>query len=141
MLVVLLITSIVIGMGFAVLQLVQQQMHGISGIYGKNTEINLLRQSLWIDFNQHDGILYDSRNDELVFSSELDKVTYQWHGNFVVKEKDTFFFETTYRRHFFNGEPKDSGEIDALDFSTSQKEGGHRIMVYKKNAATSYLNR
>ncbi len=140
MLVVLLITSIIIGMGFAVLQLVQQQMHGIGGIYGKNTETNLLRQSLWIDFNQYDGIWFDKNNNELVFANQLKELKYQWHKDYVIKEKDTFFLETTKRQHFFNGGPKQSGEIDALDFSIAQKDGGHRIVVYKRNAATSYLN-
>lgn len=140
MLVVLLITSIVIGMGFAVLRLVQQQMYGISGIYGRNTELNLLRQSLWIDFNQYDGIWYDELNDELLFANELKEVKYQWHKDFVIKVQDTFFFKTSEKTHFFNGEPKESGEIDALDFSTTQEDGGHRIVVYKKNSATSYIN-
>ena len=42
MLVVLLVTTIVVSMGFAVLQLVQQQMGGIDRNYERNTELNLL---------------------------------------------------------------------------------------------------
>jgi len=56
MLVVLLITAIVVGMSFAVLSLVQQQMHGIDGNYKKNTAFNLLKQSLWFDVISFDRL-------------------------------------------------------------------------------------
>ncbi len=140
MLVVLLLTSILIGLGFSVLRLVQQQMHGISGIYEKNTEANLLRQSLWVDFNRHDGVWYDAQRDELVFAHEMKRTIYQWHENFVVKKRDTFFLKIYETQYYFNGLPIQSSEVDALDFSVGNEGNKQRIVVYKTNAATTYLN-
>ncbi|TMU55651.1 PulJ/GspJ family protein [Flagellimonas algicola] len=140
MLVVLLITSIVISLGFSVLRLVQQQMYTIGGIYESNTEANLLRQSLWVDFNRHDGVWYDEQRNELVFANELKNTVYQWQQDYVVKERDTFFLKTHEATYYFNGLPTQSSEVDALDFSVGNEGKKQRIVVYKTNAATTYLN-
>nr|WP_299381237.1 prepilin-type N-terminal cleavage/methylation domain-containing protein [Allomuricauda sp.] len=140
MMVVLVITSIVIGIGFSVLRLVQKQMDSLGTVYGKNTEINLLRQSLWIDFNTSDGAWYDTKTNELVFANGIKSSRYQWYDSYVVKERDTFFLEVDTIEYYFNGLYQASGEVDAMDISCGKKTGGHRIVVYKKNAATSYLN-
>ncbi|MCL6275449.1 type II secretion system GspH family protein [Muricauda sp. 2012CJ35-5] len=140
LLVVLLITSIVIGMGFSVLQLVQRQMHGISGVYETQTEINLLRQSLWIDFNSYDGVWYDADNDELIFGNQLQTSRYQWFESYIVKDSDTFHLKTGTKHFYYNGLQKEYGELDGLDLSFTENDGNQRIMVYKTNAASSYLN-
>ncbi|MEM9650388.1 MAG: prepilin-type N-terminal cleavage/methylation domain-containing protein, partial [Bacteroidota bacterium] len=50
MLVVLLLTVIVVGLAFSVLNLVQRQMSGIESNYARNTAFDQLKQSLWVDF-------------------------------------------------------------------------------------------
>lgn len=140
LLVVLLITSIVIGMGFSVLQLVQRQMRGINGVYETQTEINLLRQSLWIDFNSYDGVWYDAGNDELIFENQLQTSRYQWFKSYIVKDSDTFHLKTGTKQFYYNGLQKEHGELDGLDLSFTENDGNKRIMVYKTNAASSYLN-
>jgi len=141
MLVVLLITVIVIGMGFAVLSLVQRQMHGIDGNYEKNTELNLLRQSLWIDFNKFEGIWYEKDKGELFFVNELEEVNYQLYEDYIVKARDTFYVQIKDKSFFFKGNTQLSGEIDALDLRMSKENGLKRVFVFKKNAATSYINK
>lgn len=140
MLVVLLLTTIVVGMGFAVLQLVQQQMGGIDRNYERNTDLNLLRQSLWMDFNQSDGVWYDAKNGQLLFKNELKEVTYHVHQDKIIKDIDTFQITFKEQRFFFKGEIRKEGEIDALDFSTDKKNGSQRLFVFKTNAATSSIN-
>ncbi len=140
MLVVLLLTTIVVGMAFAVLNLVQRQMQGIDGNYEQNTEFNLLRQSLWLDFNQYDGVWYDAKKNELVFANELRETAYGLHEAYIIKQQDTFFVEVVQQDFFFKGREQSSGEIDALEFRLSKKNGSQRLFVFKKNAATSHLN-
>ncbi|UJH68669.1 hypothetical protein [Allomuricauda sp. SCSIO 65647] len=140
MLVVLLLTTVVVGMAFAVLNLVQRQMQGIDGNYEQNTEFNLLRQSLWFDFNQYDGVWYDAKKSELVFANELYETVYGLHEAYIVKQQDTFFVEVAKREFFFKGQEQLSGEIDALGFGLSKKNGSQQLFVFKKNAATSHLN-
>ncbi|MEM9001150.1 MAG: prepilin-type N-terminal cleavage/methylation domain-containing protein [Bacteroidota bacterium] len=140
MLVTLMITTIVVGMAFAVLHLVQRQMHGIDGNYERNTAFNILRQGLWIDFNQCDGAWYDQKANQLIFANGLKETVYRLHDGFIAKEKDTFRIEVASQHFFFKGLQQPSGEIDALRFALSKKNGSKALFVYKKNAATSYIN-
>lgn len=141
MLVVLLLTTIVVGLAFSVLGLVQRQIQDIGDNYERNTEFNLLRQSLWIDFNHYDGVWYDANKSELVFANELNETVYGLHEGFITKERDTFYVEIDELQFFFKGEVQTSGEIDALDFGLSRKNGSQQLFVFKRNAATSHLNR
>ncbi len=140
MLVVLLITSLVVGMAYSVLRLVQVQMGGISGNYERNTELNLLRQSLWIDFNQSDRIRFDPSKNELLLTNGLKRISYSFQEDRVIKDKDTFAIKITSLDRYFNGMKTGFGEIDAIDLYTSKELGGKRIFVFKRNATTSYMN-
>lgn len=140
MLVVLLLTVIIMSMAFAVLRLVQQQMHSIDENYEHNSEYNRLGQSLWLDFNQSDGVWYDEKTNELLFANELKEVTYELHEENVIKGIDTFQIKLATKQFFFLGKKQNSGEIDAMDLTTTKESGSQRLFVYKKNAATSFLN-
>src|SRR6056297_3780700 len=85
MLVVLLITALVVGMAYSVLRLVQIQMNGISSNYEQTTEVRLLKQILWIDFNQYDRIWCNAANREIFLSNEINEVTYQFQKELVLK--------------------------------------------------------
>lgn len=140
MLVVLLITALVVGMAYSVLRLVQIQMNGISSNYEQTTEVRLLKQRLWIDFNLNDRIWYNAANRELLLSNEIKEVTYQFQKELVLKGRDTFHVKTKKLLPYFEAGTIKEGEIDALDLFI---EGGNgiRIFVYKRNSATSYINR
>lgn len=140
MLVVLLITSLVVGMAYSVLRLVQIQMQGISSNYEQSTELNLLRQSLWMDFNQSDRVWFDTSKNELVLVNEVKEASYTFQQDRVIKDKDTFFIKIASLDRYFNGEKSNVGEIDALDLYTSEDQGSQRVFVSKRNAATSYVN-
>ena len=140
MLVVLLITTIVVGMAFSVLRLVQHQMQGIAANFERNTELNLLRQRLWIDFNQSEGVWYNAVEAQLLCSNELQQRTYTFHPDFIVGEKDTFRIKGVRLKFLFKGEVQPHGEVDALDISTSREMGAQQLFVYKQNAATSFVN-
>jgi len=140
MIVVLLITTIVVGMAFAVLNLVQQQMQGIQNNYEKNTGLNLLRQSLWIDFNQFEYARYDSKNGVLHFSNEIDNNTYRLEEELIIKERDTFRIKWESQTFYFENTEQSNGRIDALDFRTTKEYGGRQVFVYRNNSANTYMN-
>jgi hypothetical protein len=75
-------------MAFSVLGLVQKQMTSISFNLNKATQVDLLEQSLWLDFNRYE--LIRSLNDELVFKNEVDSVKYEIQKDLIIKDIDTF---------------------------------------------------
>ena len=139
MIVTLLITTIVVGMAFAVLNLVQKQMLGIERNYEKSTELNLLRQSLWIDFNRYETIFYNEKRGELSFFNDMETQTYNIEANLIVKGKDTFDLKWVEQRFLFENTARASGEIDALNFKTAKEYGGQKLFVFKNNSAATYM--
>ena len=140
MLVVLLLTTFVVGISFSVLQLIQKQMHGIEGNFEQRTEYNLLYQSLWINFNQHGRVWYNTDLNQLTFANDLNTLKYEISETYVTKQKDTFFVKIDRPQFFFKGKPQSFGEIDAIDFFIVAEGSKRRFFVFKKNAATSYLH-
>ena len=51
MVVVTILTSIIVGIAFSVLSLVQRHMYSIKQNFNNNTELSKLEQALWIDFD------------------------------------------------------------------------------------------
>jgi prepilin-type N-terminal cleavage/methylation domain-containing protein len=139
MLVVLLITALLVGMAYSVLRLVQIQMSGIAANYSEAAEIRRLKQSLWTEFHSHDRIWYESETKEMVMANELEQVRYHFMEQMVVKAQDTFKVDIRELNPYFETEPVNNGEIDALDMYMGQ-HGRTRLFVFKENAATSYID-
>ena len=140
MIVVLLITTIVVGMAFSVLRLVQKQMHSISINYEKEMELNRLRQSFWIDFRRYNHVDFLEKERILRFSNELQNNEYTISDSTIVTALDTFAIRNKGLLLFFDGEEVYNGEIDALKLILDRKEIDKSIFIYKKNSATSYMN-
>lgn len=140
MMVVLLITAVVVGMAFSVLNLVQKQMKNIEEIYEVKLEANKLRQSLWVDFNTYSYVYFDQEKEHLFFSNELKTKRYAIVNNQFVTERDTFHIRLQSLDFYFNNRVRASGEVDAIELKTSKETGHQHIFVYKDNAAATYLN-
>lgn len=140
MLVVLVVTSIVISMGFTVLRLVQGQMGSISGSYQKKTDFNLAQRRLQMAFHQADGIWYAEGEKQLFFQNELKETTLILEANRMIYGKDTFQVAVGEIQCFYLGKPVVDGEIDALSLQTVKQQGARRVFVSKTNAATSFIN-
>jgi len=140
MIVVLLITAMVVGLAYSVLQLVQKQMGSIGSNYGKNTELNLLKRSLWIDFNTYNQAHYDAKKEILVFSNEMDSRTYAFLSSGVVKDKDTFDIRIENKSFFWETKPQATGAVDALILNTTKHYAGKNIVVFRRNIAVNHMN-
>lgn len=140
MIVVLLITTIVVGMAFSVLNLVQKQMGSIEDIYEVKLEANKLRQSLWIDFNRYSYINYDIKKEELHMANAMETKYYAFTDSTIVTARDTFAIKLKDRAFYFKNENVEVGELDALELVTNKESGNQQIFVYKQNASATYLN-
>ncbi len=140
MIVVIILTSIVVGMAFSVLTLVQKHMSGIQNNFNKNTELNILEQSLWLDFNRYSEIEYNMINDELIFTSDVNTTTYKFATDYIVKELDTFNIPTHNKLLFFDGDKTTNGRVDAIKFETSKTFQNQPVFVFKQNDANQFMN-
>lgn len=139
MIVVLILTSIVIGLAFSVLTLVQKHMWTIQNNFNQSTELNKLEQSLWLDFNRYSKISYDELENELRFTTEIDSVTYKFNTNYIVKDLDTFPVQLQNKVLFFDGESVNKGNIDGLKLETSKSFQNQSLFIFKYNDATLFM--
>lgn len=140
LMVVLVITTIVVGMAFSVLRLVQRQMATIENIYEVKLEANKLRQSLWIDFNRYSYVYFDGKKSQLYFSNAMEEKRYTITENQIFTERDTFDIQLNTKQFYFNNQRQQIGEIDAIELQTSKETGHQQIFVFKKNAPETYIN-
>lgn len=140
MLVVLLLTVIVVGLAFSILNLVQKQMNGTRENYQKNTELNSLRQALWKDFRSHSSIYYSENDQKLFFNNEVNQVSYAFIKDYLIRDKDTFQIQLTDKMFLFNGTEVLSGDITGLELLTGEEQQIKKVFVYKTNAADYYMN-
>lgn len=138
--IVLVLTSIVVGLAFSVLSLVQKEILGLKENYQKKLELNKLEALLWLDFNRYSEINYDINQNKLVFKNELDSIYYIFKERYIVKENDTFFISIKDKSFFYDGENLIQGQVDAIDILTKKSFQDKQIFVFKNNDATLYIN-
>lgn len=139
MIVVLIITSIVVGMAYTVLNLVQKQMIAIQNNYEQQLVFKKLETSLWLDMNTYNSIVYDDFKDVLVFSNEIDSVVYEFKDSMIIKAIDTLQIPIAKKEFFFKGVESNSQDIDAIKLYSSKTFQNQELFVFKHNDAKSYL--
>jgi len=139
MIVVLILTSIVVGLAFSVLGLVQKQMLAIQDNYNKSLELNKLETSLWLDFNRYSTISYNVLDDELLLKNELDSISYKFSEAYIVKELDTFSIQIENKQMYFNGVLSKINQIDAIKLRTAKMFQNRELFIFKQNDATAFI--
>lgn len=140
MVIVMIISTIVIGLAFTVLSLVQRHMWSIQKNFSLNTEFNRLEQALWIDTNNYNTINYNETEHALKFKSAIDSTVYQFKPNFVLKDRDTFNITIEQQTFFFNGVEIVKGKVDALRLELPKKFKDQSIFVFKHNDASQFID-
>jgi len=139
MVIVMIISTIVIGLAFTVLSLVQRYMWSIQENFSLNTEFNRLEQTLWIDTNNYNTINYNKMKQELKFQTILDSTIYKFQLDYVLKDKDTFNVKIEQQKFFFNGIKVDEGTVDAIQLKLSKQYEDQSIFIFKHNDATQFI--
>lgn len=140
MIVVVLLTVIVAGLAFSVLQLVQKHMYAIKSNFENSTSITLLEQSLWIDANRSNTMRYDTAEDKLYFISEIDTITYTFTPVYIQKDLDTFNIAVAEKLFYFEGKETFSSTIDAFKLITAKEFRKRAVFISKRNTANTYMN-
>lgn len=136
--VVLIITSIVVGLALSVLQLVQKQMTALRYNNENTLKIKSLETKLSILFNQSEQITVS--NNDLSFIRIKDTIKIQFYPDIIVIEKDSISLKSYNLKTYFRGEVRQIGNVDAvsIDIKLNQKLS-KPIFVYKTNDARTRL--
>jgi len=140
LLVVIILSSIVLGIAFSVLSMVQKHMWSIQKNIAFSTEFMKLEQSLWIDFSRYNEARYDSKTDKIVLKSEQDSISYTFNKNYILKDRDTFNFSIKRKTLFFNGTSTINGKIDAIKLELDSIHKKKTLFIYKHNDAAKFIN-
>ena len=136
MVIVIIISTIVAGLAFTVLSVVQRNMVSIESNYEKKTRLLQLEQSLTIDFNRYIHAYWNLEQEQLVFKSPLGESTYQFYADSIVTGLETFQLQLYEKHLYFKGEKVKMGDIDAIKLNFSKSDDFHRIFVFKYDDPT-----
>lgn len=139
MLVVLLLTIIVVGLAFTVLNLVQKQMGDIQIGFEGNSEKNRLKQVLWRDFRTYSRVYYNSDANQLICENPRERVSYEFQENHVIRALDSFNVNIKSTSGYFIGKNIVSGEVDALELELDDAKETS-MLIYKINTAESFMD-
>jgi hypothetical protein len=140
LLVVMIITVIIVGIAFSVLNLVKKEIVFIEKNYSKKTVLLLFEQKLWQDFNQYQNITFDPGDNTIRMESEIDTIVYRFSDDYIVRQDDTLQSKIEIDKLYLEGKETKEGPIDAIRLSGSKEIPEYAIFVFKENDATFFMN-
>jgi type II secretory pathway component PulJ len=138
MLVVLVITAIVIGIGFSVLRLVQREVTTIEKNFEKRTQISLFNQRMVQDFDRFQDVI--SNEQSIILSSENDTINYHFFNDYVLRNSDTIKLKINAVEFYLQGTKTSSGACDAVKLSLEKEIPGYYLFLNTSPDAAYYLN-
>lgn len=133
-LVVIVISAIVAGLAFSVLDIVQKNFLAIRDNYDQVTEKNQLKEKLAIDFNRYQQIDLDRNLQRIRFKNPIDSAFYNYSRQTIITGQDTT--EISAIEFYFDGIKVADGKVDALKLYFKPESF---IFIYKKNDIATYL--
>ena len=139
LMVTMVITVVVVGLAFAILNLVQKQMQAARQNYQGSTEINLLRQGLWHDLRTYPNTQWLSTDRRLELGFDKVAVSYQFGENQVIRNGDTLQVPVRGYSLFWKGKLVNNGAIDALELDVSKTETEQKLFVFRPATAADEI--
>jgi hypothetical protein len=140
LLVTMIITVIVVGLAFTVLDLVRKQIVVIEKNYNRTTELAFFKQRIWLDFNKHNTIEYNPVGGQIILKSDFDTIYYNFKQDFVLRNKDTLKTKIKIEKLFFQGTEIKQGTIDAIAFLEEKEAADSHFFVFNNTDATHFMN-
>ena len=137
MMVVIVISAIVAGLAFTILDVVQKNMRSIESNYEHQSEIQALEVALTVDFTKYPEAYWDARTETLLLSSPINTQEYRFQKDSITTPWSSFVLKTKNTELFFEGKRVTNGEIDAIKLTFENARDLHRIFVYKYKDPTN----
>lgn len=136
MLIVMILSTIVIGLAVMVLSLIQRHVNTIGKADGINAEILTLDKALTNDMDTFTAY-YDNQKEELLFQNPTDTVIYKFMDSFLLRNEDTIKVAIQEKKFYLETQEKKQGDVDAIELFIKDYE----LFFFKNPAADFYINK
>lgn len=135
--VVIAVSTVVAGLSFSVIRLIQKNTTAISVGYERKSQVQTLELALHSDFNRFTTVNWDPIKEELTFISPVEEKLYQFHKDSIQAQNQVFNLKTLKQKFYFRGVEVKNKEIDALKLVVEVTKGQELcIFVFKHNDLT-----
>lgn len=138
-LVVLIITAIIIGIGFSVLRLVQREVLAIQRNFEKRTAISLFCQRISQDFDRSQEVANEDAT--LWLYSATDTVRYNFYHDYILRNSDTIPLKAGVKKKYLKGEETSKNRCDAVVLSLEREIPDYYLFLNSSPDAALYLNK
>lgn len=140
MIVVLVVASIVISMGFLVLNMVRKQVVLIQKNYQKKQEVQLFENTFSREFNTRTAF-YTAKENTLTLKNTKDSIQYTFLGKMIIREKDTFQVDISNKKLFLDGKEVKEKTIDAIEINLSDNFSNRQLFFHQTKDASYFINK
>jgi type II secretory pathway component PulJ len=140
LIVVIIITSIIAGLSFSVLNLVHRHMDSIALNLDRDMQLKQTELMLNIDFNAHSKITLSDSN-KLKFKIYNDSVVYKFNEGLLLRDDDSITLIIEGKSFYFKGQEVKRGRVDAIELNIRKTDDNvDKLFIYKQNDALNKLN-
>ncbi len=139
MLVVLAISTIVVGLAFTIISLFSRNIQLIQNNYSSSTKLSLLEDQLTIDFNRFHVISYNDATGQLSLKNPIDSIVYSFDESIILRGLDTVLKTKNNKKIYLSGNEVKNGWIDAIKIAINKREKENHLFIYKENDAYQYI--
>lgn len=139
MIVVIVVASIVIAMGFLMLNMVKKQVRIIQKTYHQKTALQFFEATFIRDFNTRNAY-YDVSKNRVSLKSSKNSIAYTFLDDFIIREKDTFPLKIVTKKLFLEGFETRGKFIDAIEINLSEEFSNQQLFIQQTKDAAHYLN-
>lgn len=132
-LIVLVITSIVVGIAFAVLHLVTKQFNTMSNRYDERIQTQKLKQQIAVDLDSGQSIILKDDEEKLqIINDDNLNANYEWAGDYLIRNKDTLSKTLKTIRFYYLGTEVTAGQVDGIELELKSFGRSLRLFTSKK---------
>ena len=138
-LVALAISGIILGIIYMAITLITQNIGSIKQNYVQSDVLQLAEQQITLDFNRFPEAYFSQFDNEIIFKSPLDSVTYRFEEDYLLRDRDTLFLHIANKTVYLGGTSTEQGTTDALKLTCEKGTETVSIFVFKENDTYTLL--
>ncbi len=133
--VVLVITSIVVGLAFAVLTLVSKQFYTIRDGYTDRQALLMFRERLSLDFDQCLSAKWNQVEEELTIQMHKTSFIYHLSDHTIIRGQDSLLLKYDYVQFYQSAIPVENGLVDAMEIGIKMPGRIEDLFIHRRSVA------